>query len=155
MHFCFYDPASMAFGSTQCRHVRDTLKPATQRRYYATTKPTRECLDGHAELRRIAKREQPLELAYEFPAVPDSTYYSRTWLHTDKLSICIHDPELAEAIRSLIPRQRNIILLCYFAGYKDRETGDILGLPVHVVRRSKQTALRKLKEMLSAIDYEQ
>ena len=112
------------------------------------------CLDGHAELRRKAEREQPLALAYEFPTAPDSTY-ARTWLHTDKLSICIHDPELAEAIRSLMPRQRNIILLCYFAGYKDRETGDILGLPVHVIRCGRQAALRKLKEMLTAIDYEQ
>ena len=112
------------------------------------------CMDAHAELRRRAEREQPLELAFNIPSEPNRIDYSRTWLHTDKLSVCIHDPELAEAIRSLVPRQRNIILLCYFAGYKDRETGDILGLPVHVVRFGRQAALKKLKEMLNAINYE-
>ena len=89
------------------------------------------------------------------PRPPDETSYNRTWLHTDRFSICIYDPELAEAIRSLVPRQRNIILLCYFAEYSDRETGDILGLPVHVIRCGRQAALRKLKEMLTAINYEQ
>ena len=113
------------------------------------------CLDAHAQLHRRAEREQPLELAYDIPAEPDKTAYSRTRLHTDRFSVCIYDPELAEAIRSLVPRQRNIILLCYFAKCSDRETGDILGLPVHVIRFGRQTALRKLKEILTAINYEQ
>lgn len=113
------------------------------------------CIDAYAELRRRAEKEQPLELAYDIPAQPKKIDYDHTWLHTDKLSVCLHDPELAEAIRSLVPRQRNIILLCYFAGCSDRETGDILGLPVHVIRFGRQTALRKLKEILTAINYEQ
>ena len=37
--------ASMAFGSTQTPILRDTLKPVTQRRYYAKKKPTHQCLD--------------------------------------------------------------------------------------------------------------
>lgn len=113
------------------------------------------CMDAYAELRRRTEKELPMELAYDIPAEPDETSYNRTWLHTDKLRVCIHDPELAEAIRSLVPRQRNIILLCYFAEYSDRETGDILGLPVHVIRFGRQAALRKLKEVLTAINYEQ
>ena len=113
------------------------------------------CLDAHAELRRRAEKEQPLELAYDIPTEPEQFDYSHTWLHTDKLSVCIHDTELAEAIRSLVPRQRNIILLCYFAEYSDRETGGILGLPVHVIRSGRHAALKKLKEMLNAINYEQ
>lgn len=113
------------------------------------------CLDAHAQLRRRAEREQPLELAYGIPAEPDKTAYGRTWLYTDRFNVCIYDPELAEAIRSLLPRQRNIILLCYFAEYSDRETGDILGLPIHVIRFGRQVALKKLKEILTAINYEQ
>ena len=113
------------------------------------------CMDAYVGLLRRAEREQPLELAYDMPAEPTRTAYDHTWLHTDKLSVCLHDPELAEAIRSLVPRQRNIILLCYFAEYSARETGDILGLPVHVIRFGRQAALRKLKEVLTAIDYEQ
>ena len=113
------------------------------------------CLDAHAHIKRMAEREQPLELAYDIPAEPGKTAYGRTRLHTDRFSVCIYDPELAEAIRSLVPRQRNIILLCYFAECSDRETGDILGLPVHVIRFGRQTALRKLKEILTAINYEQ
>ena len=113
------------------------------------------CIDAHAELRHRAEKELPMELAYDMPAESSRTNYGRTWLHTDKLSVCIHDPELAEAIRSLIPRQRNIILICYFAECSDRETGYILGLPVQVIRFGKQTALRKLKEILTAINYEQ
>ncbi len=112
------------------------------------------CLTAQAELKRRAEKEQPLELAYDIPAEPDKTAYGHTWLYTDKLSFCIYDPDLAEAIRSLVPRQRNIILLCYFAEYSDRETGAILGLPVHVIR-SRHAALKKLKEMLNAINYEQ
>lgn len=131
------------------------MNEATEMQFDAYCKKTikHACMDAHAELRRRTEKELPMELAHELPTAPDSKY-ARTWLHTDKLSICIHDPELAEAIRSLIPRQRNIILLCYFAGYRDRETGDILGLPVHVIRCGRQAALRKLKEMLNAIDYE-
>ena len=113
------------------------------------------CLDAHAQFRRRAECEQPLELAYDIPAEPGKTAYGRTRLHTDRFSVCIYDPELAEAIRSLLPRQRNIILLCYFAEYSDRETGDILGLPVHVIRFGRQAALKKLKEILTAINYEQ
>ena len=113
------------------------------------------CLDAHAQLRRRAERELPLELAYDIPAELDKTAYGRTRLHTDRFTVYIYDPELAEAIRSLVPRQRNIILLCYFAEYSDRETGDILGLPVHVIRFGRQAALRKLKEILTAINYEQ
>lgn len=112
------------------------------------------CLDAHAQLRRKAEHEQPLELAYDIPAEPDKTAYGRTWLYTDRFSVCIYDQELAEAIRSLVPRQRNIILLCYFAECSDRETGDILGLPVHVIRFGRQAALKKLKEILTAINYE-
>jgi len=112
------------------------------------------CLDAHAQFRRRAECEQPLELAYDILAEPDKTAYGRTWLHTDRFSVCIYDPELAEAIHSLVPRQRNIILLCYFAEYSDRETGDILGLPVHVIRFGRQAALKKLKEILTAINYE-
>ena len=113
------------------------------------------CLTAQAELAHRAEKEQPLELAFDIPAEPERIDYGHTWLHTDKLSVCIYDPELAEAIRSLVPRQRNIILLCYFAECSDRETGDILGLPVHVVRFGRHTALKKLKEMLNAINYEQ
>ena len=113
------------------------------------------CLDAYAQLHRRAEREQPLELAYDIPAELGKTAYGRTRLHTDRFSVCIYDPELAEAIRSLVPRQRNIILLCYFAEYSDRETGDILGLPVHIIRFGRQSALRKLKEILTAINYEQ
>ena len=113
------------------------------------------CLDAYAQLHRKAEHEQPLELDYDIPAEPDKTDYCRTWLHTDRFSVCIYDPELAEAIRSLVPRQRNIILLCYFAECSDRDTGDILGLPVHVIRFGRQAALRKLKEILTAINYEQ
>ena len=113
------------------------------------------CLDAYAQLRRKSEREQPLELAYDIPAEPDKAAYGRTWLHTDRFNVCIYDPELAEAIRSLVPRQRNIMLLCYFAECSDRETGDILGLPVHVIRFGRQAALRKLKEILTAINYEQ
>ncbi len=113
------------------------------------------CLTAQTDLKRRSEKEQPLELAYDIPAEPERIDYSHTWLHTDKLSVCIYDPELAEAIRSLVPRQRNIILLCYFVEYSDREAGDILGLPVHVIRFGRQAALRKLKEMLNAINYEQ
>ena len=112
------------------------------------------CLTAHTELTHRAEKEQPLELAYDIPAEPERIDYGHTWLHADKLSVSIYDPELAEAIRSLVPRQRNIILLCYFAEYSDRESGDILGLPVHVIRYSRHTALKKLKEMLNAINYE-
>ena len=112
------------------------------------------CMDAHAELRRRAEKELPMELAYDMPAEPNRTDYGHTWLHADRFSVCIYDPELAETIRSLVPRQRNIILLCYFAEYSDRETGDILGLPVHVIRFRRQAALKKLKEILTAINYE-
>ena len=112
------------------------------------------CMDAYAELRRKAEKELPMELAYDMPAEPTRTAYGHTWLHTDRFSVCIYDPELAEAILSLVPRQRNIILLCYFAEYSDRETGDILGLPVHVIHFGRQAALKKLKEILTAINYE-
>ena len=133
------------------------MNEATEMQFDAYCKKTikHACIDAHAELRRRAEKELPMELAYDMPAEPNRTDYGHTWLHTDRFSVCIYDPELAEAIRSLVPRQRNIILLCYFAEYSDRETGDILGLPVHVIRFSRQAALRKLKEMLTAIDYEQ
>ena len=65
------------------------------------------CLDAHAELRRRAEKEQPLELAYDIPAEPERNDSGHTWLHTDKLSACIYDPELTEAIRSLVPRQHH------------------------------------------------
>ena len=68
------------------------------------------CLDAHAQLRRRAECEQPLELAYDIPAQTDMTTYVCTWLHTDKLSICIHDPELVRRSAHLCPD--NEISLC-------------------------------------------
>ena len=61
------------------------------------------CLDAHAQLRRKSEREQPLELAYDIPAEPDKTAYGHIWLHTDRFSVCIYDPELAEANAHLYP----------------------------------------------------
>ena len=55
---------------------------------------------------------------------------------------------LAEAIRSLEPRQRQIITLRYYRNLSQQQTGDILGLSQVKVSREEKKIMEKLRKML-------
>lgn len=55
---------------------------------------------------------------------------------------------LAKALKRLNRKNREIVLLYYFAGIKHKEIVDIVGLPVDVVYNRKARSLKQLKRFI-------
>lgn len=65
-----------------------------------------------------------------------------------KHTIEIRNRELGQAIQYLLPRDRAIILLYYFAGMKDWEIAEALAISKSTVQRRRTAAQEKLKYFL-------
>ena len=86
-----------------------------------------------------------LSLADEWePELPDKplTY------HTQGRDIQVKDQKLGQALSSLLPRDREIILLYYFLGLRDEAVAKRLNMSRATVQRRREKAQKKLKTIL-------
>lgn len=70
--------------------------------------------------------------------------------------ICVQitDWALGQALRSLTPQRRDVILLAYFLEQSDSEIGKLLNMSSRTVCYRRTVALERLKQMLEALEYE-
>ena len=66
----------------------------------------------------------------------------------------ITDWALGQALRSLTPQRRDVILLAYFLEQSDSEIGKLLNMSSRTVCYRRTVALERLKQMLEALEYE-
>ena len=78
------------------------------------------------------------------PELPDKplTY------HTQGQDIQVKDQKLGQALSSLLPRDREIILLYYFLGLRDEAVAKRLNMSRATVQRRREKAQKKLKTIL-------
>lgn len=62
--------------------------------------------------------------------------------------VSVSDQRLAQAISYLLPKDREIVLLSYFAGLTDEEVAQRVDLSRSTVQRRRTSALDKLREVL-------
>jgi DNA-directed RNA polymerase specialized sigma24 family protein len=71
------------------------------------------------------------------------------------LDIVVVDDVIAEALKSLSERKRDIILLSYFLELSDREIGDKLNMLRSTVQYQRTSTLQQLKKIMEVDIYEQ
>ena len=78
------------------------------------------------------------------PEVPEvfTTY------HTLSGDVPIHNPRLGQALASLLPRDREIVLFYYFLGLRDEAIAKRLNMSRATVQRRREKAQKKLKTIL-------
>ena len=86
-----------------------------------------------------------LTLTSEPEAEPPEVFIT---YHTQDGDIPIHDLKLGQALASLLPRDREIILLYYFLGLRDEAIAKRLNMSRATVQRRREKAQKKLKMIL-------
>ena len=69
-------------------------------------------------------------------------------------TITVNDVLLGRAIAALPPLRREVILLSYFLDKKDQQIAALMHLDANVVSKRRYASLKRLKELLEALDYE-
>lgn len=98
--------------------------------------------------RQISLTELPESVIVSFQVNDDSIENSDVFLVLG-MELLVSNLILADAIRQLNEVKRKIDLLYYFAGFNDREIGDVIGMSVGGVwyqRRKAEEGLRKQLE---------
>lgn len=73
----------------------------------------------------------------------------RRVFHVRGIDVAVSDERLARAISYLLPKDREIVLLSYFAERTDGEVSQRVKLSRPTVQRRRKAALDKLREMLN------
>lgn len=110
------------------------------------------------ELARRAAREVSLSaLPYDdLPAVTHEDRYrlERLGVHSKAGTAEVLDSLLGQAIMSLAPKWRDVIVMYYFLDMSDEKIGGILQFTMEAIRYRRQIALERLKTMLEDMGYE-
>lgn len=68
--------------------------------------------------------------------------------------VVVRDRRLGQALFALPPKRRDVILLCYFAGWNEPQIARRLNLSRSTVNRRRSTTLNRLKKMLETMEHE-
>lgn len=68
-------------------------------------------------------------------------------------TVIVHDMLLGQAIASLPPQRREVILLSYFLDKKDPQIAALLHLGVDAVFFRRNSALERLRKILEGLNY--
>lgn len=101
--------------------------------------------------REVSLSELPENALYDVGAEDvnlERAEAERRIFHVRGIDIPVSDQQLAKALSCLLPRNREIILLAYFAELTDEEVAQKLKLSRSTVQRRRTSALDKLREML-------
>lgn len=114
--------------------------------------------NARKELARQAKREVSLfAMPYDdLPAVTHEDKYllEKVGVHSRAGEVAVLDRLLGQAIMSLAPKWRDVIVMYYFLDMSDEKIGGLLQLTTGAIRHRRQTAIERLKTMLEDIGYE-
>ena len=114
--------------------------------------------DIYRRMKRQAEREISLsdltENGVELAAVMDEYFEEERQFEALGFNIIVKSELLAEALRLLPERQREIILRYYFLDMNDREIGETSGAVRNTVSYQRNAALKKLKEILEGLQNE-
>jgi RNA polymerase sigma factor (sigma-70 family) len=115
--------------------------------------------DIYRRLARQAEREISLS---EFPedgasiiAVFDEYFEEERQFEALGFTVAIKSELLAEALRLLPERQREIIMRYYFLGMSDRAIGESNDTKRSAVSYQRNTAIKKLYEIMEGLRYEE
>lgn len=90
----------------------------------------------------------------ERPASHDIYDLDRMTFWVCGVPVEVRDPALCQALSSLTPYRRNVILLSYFMERSDPQIGAALRRDSTTVNYQRKRTLRRLKEVLEALGYE-
>jgi len=62
--------------------------------------------------------------------------------------VSVNNPDIAEALRTLPSRKRDVILLYFFIGFKDWEIAELFGLTNSTIAKDRRAALQLLREVM-------
>lgn len=106
----------------------------------------------HGEMKRLRDKEVSLsELSvgeFQRLSVTDKYFTTEQIFNVSGLDVVVLDGSIAEALRILPERKRNIILLSYFLELSDGEIGKMLNLIRSTVQYQRTSTLKELKKLL-------
>lgn len=108
--------------------------------------------DYQQELKRRKEKEIPFcelpEIIVEELAVWDDYDTDCTIFNVCSFDIRIFNDELAEALKQLPEKKRNILLMFYFLEMSDMEIGKLLNIDRRTSFRNRTSSLEKMKQIL-------
>jgi len=111
-----------------------------------------EARDCYDEIKRQRAKEisfsELSERELEQLATTDSYFATEQIFNVLGHDVVVCDESIAEALRSLPERKRDIILLSYFLELSDGEIGEKLNLIRATVQYQRTSTLRELKKMM-------
>ena len=99
--------------------------------------------------REISLSELPENALYDVGTELERAEAERRVFHVRGVDVAVSDERLARAISYLLPKDREIVLLSYFAELTDEEVAQRVKLSRSTVQRRRTAALDKLREMLN------
>lgn len=125
---------------------------------YAKRLIKNESIDARRELARQADREVSLSsLSYDdllAVSQEDKYLFEKLGVHSRAGKVEVFDRLLGQAIMSLLPKWRDVIVMYYFLDMSDEKIGGVLQLTAGAIRHRRQVALERLKTMLEDMGYE-
>ena len=125
---------------------------------YVLTIIKNEAINAKKEIARRAEHETELsqlmrdELAQI--AAEDNYNFDSMTFTVDGDTVIIHDMLLGQAIASLPPQRREVILMSYFLGKNDPQIAALLHLGEDAVFFRRNSALERLRKILEDLNYE-
>ena len=110
-----------------------------------------EAADYFKEINELAKNETAIAELPEnmFPLSTKDAYFQHEHLfNVAGVQVVVIGDDIAEIIKILPEKYRDIILLSYFTGAKDAEISEKLKMVHRTVQRYRTSALSKLKKFL-------
>lgn len=116
---------------------------------------TNEGKNARKEIARRAENEvamsQLLDSELARLAVSDTYNIEEMTFSVNDEIVSVKDMLLGQAIASLPPMRREVILLSYFLGKNDPQIAKLLNLTPNTIRYRRQTTLQRLKEIMEAL----
>ena len=105
----------------------------------------------HKELSRRQNKEVPFcelpEIVVENLAVWDEYEIDYTIFNVCGIDIRVLDDKLAEALKKLPEKKRNILLMFYFLEMSDTEIGELLNITRRSSHRNRTSSLDEIRKM--------
>jgi len=122
---------------------------------YITRLVKNEGKNARKEIARRAKKEiaisQLMDSELARLAVTDTYNIEEMTFSVNDETVIVKDMLLGQAIASLPPMRREVILLSYFLGKNDPQIAKLLNLTPNTIRYRRQTTLQRLKEILEVL----
>ncbi len=114
-----------------------------------------EAGNGHREINRRARFEMSLSDLPEEYLETLATYDEYPWEYTSfqvgNETVYVKDDRLAEALKAIPEKERNVILMYFFLDMADREIADHMGIARRTVNDRRQNAYRLLKMLMGGV----